>query len=153
MVKINGEEYIFVRDTNNDGKFAGPEELLGFSDSKNALFSEMGSLDKNGDGYVTSQEMANGNVKLLKIKSGALTNIEYPLDNIKGVKLSEFKETAAAKTEGTKEIAGTFNVDLIDDTKAEGVSTFDIWSELEKMFENIKDFVFGVAQGIGSLFT
>ncbi len=138
-VTINGEQYMFVQDKNGDGKFGGPSELLGFSDTKESLFQEMKSLDSNGDGYVSSEELANANIKLLKVENGVLTNQEYLLNNIQGIKLSSF-ETSNDNNDGIGEF-GTFEVELKDGI-AEGKETFDLWSVLVKLFTVIKDFVF-----------
>ncbi len=138
-VTIDGNQYMFVQDKNGDGKFGGPSELLGFSDTKATLFQEMKSLDKNGDGYVSAEELASANIKLLKVENGVLTTQEYSLNNLKGIRLNSF-ETSSNNQDGVGEF-GTFEVELQDGV-AQGQETFDFWDALVKLFTQIKDFVF-----------
>ncbi len=138
-VTINGEQFMFVQDKNGDGKFGGPNELLGFSDTKATLFHEIKLLDKNGDGYVSAEELASANIKLLKVENGVLTTQEYSLNNLKGIRLNSF-ETSSNNQDGVGEF-GTFEVELKYGV-AQGQETFDLWSVLVKLFTAIKDFVF-----------
>lgn len=134
-VTINGSQYVFVQDKNSDGKFNNAGELLGYSDTKDSLFNEMISLDTNKDGIITSQELAGGKVKLLKIdEKGQLTTEEYNLSNIKEISLNSFQKTEAQSGAGSY---GTFEMVLADGQSTKGEETFDLWQALVNLVSNI----------------
>ncbi len=127
-VKINGSNYVFVRDKNGDGIFNGVEEILGFTDTESSLFKELKELDANNDGYVSAEELAAADVALLKDENGKLTTEEYDMNNVNGIKLTTLGETDdAAKASG---VYGTFELDLKDQEAAAGKETFKFISAL-----------------------
>jgi len=134
-VNIGGSNYVFVRDLNKDGIFNGVEEILGFSDNESNLFKELKSLDANGDGYVSAEELDDAGVALLKDDNGKLTNEEYPIDNVNGVKLTSLSATdAKAQSAG---IYGTFTLDLKNDETVQGKETFKFIAALSVLTAGI----------------
>jgi len=141
-VKIGDDDYVFVQDKNKDGKFNGKNEILGYTDTRDNLFNEMKSLDMNGDGYISSDELQKQGVKLMKMKDGQLTTDEYSLDKVKGIDLKLFQKTASSG-----EVAGEFKVDLSDNTSAQGKETFKLSSILDALVSAITNLFIFVQQG------
>lgn len=118
-----GKEFAFIIDKDGNGSFDGPEEFVG-GNGKTSWLDDLKSLDKNGDGKLTGDELKE--LKLLgsdytdnaqtkykdnKYLREETTNIEYTLTNAEKLGISEINlanlEGNVNKSTGKYDINGS----------------------------------------------
>ncbi len=91
----DSQEYIFAIDRNNDGKFSGPNDFVGASETSTWL-DDLKSIDANNDGILTGEELSQ--LKLLGVEfednaqtseTSQTTNLNYTLQSAASMGITE----------------------------------------------------------------
>lgn len=124
----NGERFDFVVDRNQDGKFNGANEFLGYEN----YWNEMVELDKDGDGVVQGKELEG--VKVLKTdKNGQQSFVDASSMGIK-VDLNSYQKAEQGATLGKgQELLGSYSV-TANGQNLTGYNTFDSNEYLNKEY-------------------
>jgi len=131
-VNIDGKKFMFVKDTNNNGKTDGKQEILGSNDTKENLFADMKLLDTDKDGKVSAEELKAANVSLNEVLNGELTVNKFDIDKIDKLDLSSFNSVNNKNTTGT---FGTFSLQLKNGDIVEGTETFEDQKYFDKLIK------------------
>ncbi|MCR5261274.1 MAG: hypothetical protein K6C94_05495 [Candidatus Gastranaerophilales bacterium] len=139
MLEIDGTKYMLIKD-NNDGVF-NQNDILGYNDSKKNLFASLKPLDANNDNKLTGEELANANVRLVKIGAdGKLMyfdkSSDYKVDNIKFISIKGLRKSW--KNDGSTGNFGLFDAVVYNADKSSkivtGIVTFETAEELQRYF-------------------
>ncbi|HSA06980.1 MAG TPA: hypothetical protein P5556_07350 [Candidatus Gastranaerophilales bacterium] len=127
--QIDNENYIFIKDINQNLIADDKTEILGISDTLDNRFAEMRSLDSNEDNKVSKDELVSADVKLMKVNSsGQLTYKSLDMNKFEEIDLDSFEEINAG------DYAGAFDVKLADKTTADATVSFKDDNYFDKLF-------------------
>lgn len=127
---VGNVTYDFVVDRNNDGTFNGANEFLGAGNVNGKTgIDQLRALDKNGDNKVDADELAAGNVYLLRNNQnvqgfGYLTAKDAGIDYIDLSTIDEVEAGQHANVNG-KTVQHTFGITFKDNTQVVGYQSLD----------------------------
>ena len=133
-------KYDFFVDKDNNADITNSKEFLGAENG----FAEVSALDTDGDGIVTADELAAGNVKVVQTNADGSQEIKSAADVLGdgSIDLNSYQSTYANIGNGNT-LQGTFNVNKDGET-LDGYQTLDDINWLNDNYEFTDE-----AEGIG----
>lgn len=134
VIKIDGVQYVMLKD-NKDGVY-NEQDILGFYDTPELLFSSLVALNQNADTKLTPAELKNNNVRLAAVgQDGKLlvknTEKDFDLNKINYIDIKKLRKLANYTPDG---VFGHFNVYLNDGRMIVGLVTFSESEHLKNLF-------------------
>lgn len=134
VIKIDGVQYVILKD-NKDGVW-NEQDILGFYDTPELLFSSLVALNQNADTKLTPNELKNNNVRLAAVGTdGKLlvenTEKDFDLNKINYIDIKKLRKLANYTPDG---VFGHFNVYLNDGRMIVGLVTFSESEHLKDLF-------------------
>lgn len=124
----NGLRFDFIEDENNDGKFNGMEEFVGFDKD----WADLTKYDTNNDGHITNEELKQLQVLVTDEKAGKAYVADAASIGIDNIDLTSYEKRNEVNQDGNI-LAGLFDVEF-NDKQVKAEQTYDTEEFLKKKY-------------------